>query len=72
MMTSVLDADNPDDYWNGMTVDEFMIYLDSLPEYEPNEATDARDGQPWPGSIETRSWLYDYPMYDYDSEVDDV
>ena len=71
MMTVMLDGEEPDDYWNGMTVDEFMVYLDSLPEYQPGEPVEDLDGKPWPTSIEAQRWDYDAPgMREYEAEDD--
>lgn len=71
MMTVMLDGEDPNDYWNGMTVDEFMVYLDSLPEYVPGEDSDDLSGQPWPGSVDARRWDYDAPgMREYEADDD--
>lgn len=71
-MTVLTDDGWEDEYWNGMTIGEFTDYLDSLPEYDPEPMVGPVNGQPWPGSIETRSWLYDNPFYEYEPEADDA
>jgi hypothetical protein len=53
-----------EDYWDGFTDEEFLEYLAGMP--EPGEPVDAYDeliGEPWPTSIERRSYFYDGGSY---------
>ncbi len=54
----------PDWYWQGFTDEQFLEYLAGMP--EPGQPVDAYDeliGEPWPTSIERRSYFYDGGSY---------
>lgn len=53
-----------EDYWDGFTDEEFLEYLADMP--EPGEPIDAYDeliGEPWPTSVERRSYFYNGGSY---------
>lgn len=68
-MDSLLDSDNPDDFFVRMTDEEFRAYMDSFPDpvvipYPPGTEYEDIYNKPWPGSLESRRWyndFYDYP-----------
>lgn len=64
--------DDPDKYWEGFSDAEFLEYLDSYPEpsVPDYDYSEYLEGTPWPGSVESRSWWYDNPMFEYDPEED--
>jgi len=53
-----------DEYWEGFTDEEFLEYLAGMPEPDaPVDAYDELIGEPWPTSIERRSYFYDGGSY---------
>lgn len=53
-----------EDYWDGFTDEEFLEYLAGMPEPgEPMDAYDELIGEPWPNSVERRSYFYNGGSY---------
>lgn len=60
----MIDMLDPDEYWDGFTDEEFLEYLAGMPEPDVQDPYDIEYGnEPWPTSIERRSYFYDGGSY---------
>jgi len=63
-MVLMVDMFDPDEYWESFTDEEFLEYLASMPEPNEGDPYDIEYGnEPWPMSIERRSYFYDGGSY---------
>jgi hypothetical protein len=63
-MVLMVDMFDPDEYWEGFTDEAFLEYLAGYPEPSVHDGYEYDViGEPWPTSIERRSYFYDGGSY---------